>query len=155
MQTVTVLDHLKIWRISQVVKTPPSQGGGRGSIPLCATRLERNMAYRDLIKKRAAELRWYYRNKEKVRQKKALARMKRLSYIRRLKEVPCIDCGMKYPYYVMDFDHIEGTIKLGNIATIASTGYGQKTLKSEIEKCDVVCVNCHRIRTHKRKLKEI
>lgn len=24
---------------------------------------------------------------------------------RQLKEVPCGDCNIKYPYYVMDFDH--------------------------------------------------
>ena len=31
---------------------------------------------------------------------------KKLSeYIKEAKNIPCQDCGVKYPYYVMDFDH--------------------------------------------------
>src|SRR5207245_2408021 len=33
---------------------------------------------------------------------------RRVAFIRAAKNVPCTDCGVKYPYYVMDFDHARG-----------------------------------------------
>lgn len=67
------------------------------------------------------------------------------STIRQYKEQPCADCKTEYPYYVMDFDHREEKeFNLGHIYKIKSL----KHLMEEIEKCDIVCSNCHRIRTH-------
>jgi hypothetical protein len=67
--------------------------------------------------------------------------------VRRLQEVPCADCGMSYPYYVMDFDHRPGEVKTGHISDLMRSK-GRKAVMAEIAKCDVVCANCHRIRTH-------
>ena len=67
------------------------------------------------------------------------------------KDRPCADCGVKYPFYVMDFDHKPDTVKEFNIAS----GLGGKSFKkfyAEIAKCDVVCANCHRERTYSRGL---
>lgn len=76
------------------------------------------------------------RNNEKVREQ-----------VRRAKEKPCSDCGVKYPYYVMDFDHLSN--KSFNISEqMAKVGWTK--LKQEIDKCDVVCSNCHRARTFQR-----
>lgn len=60
---------------------------------------------------------------------------------------PCKDCEQYYPYYVMDFDHVKGD-KLRNLASM--TTYSWEKVLAEIEKCDLVCSNCHRVRTHKR-----
>ena len=64
-----------------------------------------------------------------------------------LKNKPCADCGKAYPPYVMDFDHVRGAklyvpSKTHQLAIAA--------LLSETDKCDVVCSNCHRERTHRR-----
>jgi hypothetical protein len=62
-----------------------------------------------------------------------------------IKNVPCMDCGGEFPPYVMDFDHRSD--KKFNIAS----RYKQAPLAvllDEIAKCDVVCSNCHRVRTH-------
>ena len=67
--------------------------------------------------------------------------------IQEAKNVPCTDCGMWYPYFVMDFDHRDPATKSFNISRRASTGIGAATLQAEIDKCDVVCSNCHRMRT--------
>ncbi len=107
------------------------------------------MAYTDLAKKRASELRWYYKNIDKIRQYKQRARRIRIEYIKKLKEVPCKDCGIQYPSYVMDFDHFEKTSKIETINRLAGTRTGWRRLKQEIKKCEVVCSNCHRIRTFK------
>lgn len=59
-----------------------------------------------------------------------------------------MDCGNEYPYYVMDFDHVRGTKKFGINGT--SDSHGIKAILEEVEKCDIVCSNCHRIRTARR-----
>jgi hypothetical protein len=65
------------------------------------------------------------------------------------KSVPCMDCGIQYPFYVMDFDHRDPSEKTINVGTARSKS---KTIE-EIEKCDVVCANCHRERTWKDKVR--
>jgi hypothetical protein len=66
-----------------------------------------------------------------------------------LKDRPCMDCGGSFPSYVMDFDHREGEEKIGGIANLVHSGNWVK-LEAEIAKCDLVCANCHRIRTFTR-----
>ena len=61
-----------------------------------------------------------------------------------------MDCGKKYPPYVMDFNHRPGEKKVGKISSMAHSGRLSR-LVAEITKCDVVCDNCHRGRTHKRR----
>lgn len=60
----------------------------------------------------------------------------------------CADCGQFFPHFVMEFDHCRGP-KAGNVSTLAHS-WGLTRLMAEIEKCDLVCANCHRFRTHAR-----
>ncbi|NBQ69425.1 MAG: hypothetical protein EBU46_11605 [Nitrosomonadaceae bacterium] len=66
-----------------------------------------------------------------------------------LKEQPCTDCGVRYPHYVMDYDHIRGE-KVGNVSAMRYKGQ-KKLALAEIKKCELVCSNCHRIRTFNRR----
>lgn len=75
--------------------------------------------------------------------------VKKLEMIRKVKEVPCMDCKIEWPHYVMQFDHRPGEIKLFNINSNA-VHYGKQKILDEISKCDVVCCNCHSIRTWNR-----
>lgn len=66
---------------------------------------------------------------------------------------PCSDCGAVYPPFVMDFDHRPGEPKVVALSQITRLWRGKTGLalaKVEIKKCDLVCANCHRIRTHER-----
>jgi hypothetical protein len=69
------------------------------------------------------------------------------AFMETLKEVPCMDCGGSFPTACMEFDHVSGEKKfqIGN-------GYSHSALAvlREIEKCELVCANCHRIRTVSR-----
>jgi len=67
---------------------------------------------------------------------------------------PCLDCKKPYPYYVLDFDHREGSTKRGDVAWMTNGAFSLAVLQHEISKCDLVCANCHRERTHKRKQKQ-
>jgi hypothetical protein len=56
----------------------------------------------------------------------------------------------------MDFDHRGEVEKTGNIGSLVSQAYFTiERLKKEIDKCDLVCANCHRIRTYNRKTKTV
>lgn len=69
--------------------------------------------------------------------------------INELKDVPCADYGGRFDSVVMDFDHVRGK-KLFNIAVAVGTQKGRLKILAEIEKCEVVCANCHRLRTKER-----
>lgn len=67
-------------------------------------------------------------------------------FLRDLKSRPCLDCKIQYPYYVMQFDHIQDKKHL--MAHIAT--HGMSEAKREAAKCEIVCANCHAERTHAR-----
>lgn len=106
------------------------------------------MAYRPEYQKK-----WYIKHREEHKARNAIARKQRLDSLRdrlaELKSVPCMDCGGKYPPYVMDFDHINDN-KVGNVSSMRSGKLSM--LIEEIRKCEVVCANCHRMRTHLRRV---
>jgi hypothetical protein len=68
-----------------------------------------------------------------------------------LKDKHCMDCGGKFPPCVLEFDHREGEKKEGTISNLVH-GFRTKAARAEIKKCDLVCANCHRIRTHMRSI---
>jgi hypothetical protein len=57
----------------------------------------------------------------------------------------CIDCGYNEHPAALDFDHVRGE-KLLNVSAAKSIAQA----KAEIEKCEVRCANCHRLRTWER-----
>lgn len=68
-------------------------------------------------------------------------------FIRQLKESnPCTDCNKYFPFYVMQFDHLEN--KLKDIARLVNGP--MNVLVAELKKCELVCANCHAIRTYSR-----
>lgn len=78
-----------------------------------------------------------------------LAKAEKKAAVRALKERPCADCGQRFPYYVMDFDHVRGEKREG-VGKMLALGYALATIMEEIAKCDLVCANCHRERTFTR-----
>lgn len=62
--------------------------------------------------------------------------------------VGCVDCGYDKEACALDFDHTEDN-KTGNVGHLVSAGSWAR-IWEEVMKCDVVCANCHRIRTYRR-----
>ena len=91
---------------------------------------------------------YYLKNKEKICKRAIKIKQDKKTFIRTLKNKLCADCGVKYPYYVMDFDH-NGLIDK-EFGLNKGWNMSFEKIKKEAEKCDVVCANCHRIRTFKR-----
>jgi hypothetical protein len=65
------------------------------------------------------------------------------------KDHPCMDCRKRYPLVVMDLDHVRGN-KVEPLSHLAWSGTSEENMRAELEKCEVVCSNCHRIRTFSR-----
>lgn len=105
------------------------------------------MPSRDQAKNRAAVKRHYDSHPEYYREKNAKARKRKADFIRSKRDVPCHDCGQTYPWYVMEFDHREE--KGYNLARMNSQSWLR--INAELVKCDVVCANCHCVRTHERR----
>ena len=95
----------------------------------------------------------YIENRRQYYDRNARERTALLALVREKKKVPCADCRKTYPYYVMDFDHRPGELKIAGVCHIHRKGK-TKTL-AEMKKCDVVCANCHRERTHRRRIAKI
>jgi hypothetical protein len=88
-------------------------------------------------------------NRESSNQSRKRREFPKRVFIEDLKSsTPCADCGQFFPAVCMDFDHLPGTKKIATIARMMGHGsYSLEELKSEISKCQLVCANCHRIRT--------
>jgi transposase len=92
--------------------------------------------------------------KEKVISRTRSRRHSISKYIAEYKESRgCRDCGGMYPYFVLDLDHREPSQKEFGLAQARTVTKDIERIKKEIEKCDVVCANCHRVRTYARKEK--
>jgi hypothetical protein len=60
----------------------------------------------------------------------------------------CVDCG-ESNIDILEFDHVRGK-KRANVSSMASSRYAISAIEKEIQKCDVRCRNCHRIKTYER-----
>ena len=100
------------------------------------------MPYRDRAKQREAQR--AYEARKRNSRRAAHNKIKEAA-----KAFPCADCGIMYAAHIMQFDHLRD--KEFTIAKSVNLGVSRETLLLEIEKCDVVCANCHAHRTHTRR----
>lgn len=92
---------------------------------------------------------WYPKNKQKHLGYLKNLKNRLLKYIEDFKRnSSCSDCGIKGNLYpqILDFHHTKGNKKF-NISEHSKSTLSIKKIQEEIKKCDVVCANCHRIRT--------
>ena len=110
------------------------------------------MVYKSSVKDRARSAKWARDNRPRHRASIKARRRKLLAATRWYRqEHGCIDCGMD-DVRTLQFDHVPGRgTKLFHIATAASNGQSLPALWREIQKCDVVCANCHSVRTYDRR----
>ncbi len=70
----------------------------------------------------------------------------------KLKDKPCTDCKLKWPPYVMQFDHLPEFTKTEEVGKMVIDNWPKEKIIDEISKCELVCGNCHSIRTFERKM---
>jgi hypothetical protein len=91
---------------------------------------------------------YYKKNPRSINESSIKRRREIRQLVMEAKSVPCSDCGIEYPYYVMDLDHLKE--KKFNLSTASSKYRSLEIVQKEIDKCEVVCSNCHRERTFSR-----
>ena len=79
------------------------------------------------------------RNKPKYKQRN---RSRKAQYVA---DLACVDCGETDPL-LLEFDHRDGATKVANVSRLMAAHSWAK-VKTEIAKCDLRCVNCHRKQT--------
>jgi hypothetical protein len=96
---------------------------------------------------RATNAAFYWRNRReeilRVRTRQAAT----VAFLRNLRNEPCADCGGSFPPDQMDFDHRNPAAKSFRLTEGRAMLMSRPRLLSEVNKCDVVCANCHRVRT--------
>ena len=100
------------------------------------------MPFKDLEKRREYRRKWYSENKnsekEHVKRRKETINNWFRNYKNKLK---CERCG-ESPPAIIDFHHKKK--KENGISKLVSYGYSIEKIKKELEKCEVLCSNCHR-----------
>jgi hypothetical protein len=136
--------------------------GGKGSgnrsqaLAPCGTRAayqrHRKRGENCALCKAANTLKYRGLYKPKVNGRNPVTRIKgRLAIIEeKLRRGSCMDCEMKVTrqnYVCFDFDHRDPAQKSFAISA-KSRDVAEAVLQAEFAKCDLVCANCHRLRTH-------
>lgn len=102
---------------------------------------KRRKTYREHCLKYGSEYR--ARALERNRKLKILLKDRKRNY---LASRACIKCGINDPG-VLDFDHIDPNTKSFSVAKALHNIMNWEGLLKEIEKCQILCANCHRIKT--------
>lgn len=112
----------------------------------CRSEAQRRDSQKNRERRSRYHKNWSEQNRERVSEYKKAGYQKIREMIDSYKrDKPCTDCGQVFPPCVMDFDHVRGTKKF-NVGLAKNL----TQLAQEIEKCELVCANCHRIRTFTR-----
>lgn len=93
----------------------------------------------------------YERNTEyyvkKAEKRNIREKIKQINYVGNyLLKHPCLDCGEK-DIVVLEFDHKDKSVKSDEVSNLIKRKFPLRTIKEEIEKCEVRCANCHRRKT--------
>lgn len=105
---------------------------------------ERSRTYRaeNLERLRAYDKARYATDPE--RRKRPERYPRRRDFVNAAKDVPCAECGIRFPSVCMDFHHRDLKTKLFCVGG-SKIMHSWAKVEAEIAKCDVLCANCHRL----------
>lgn len=96
----------------------------------------------------SANQRWYYKHRDADNEEKRERRTELREWLYEIKRrTECQSCGDGDPV-CLAFHHRRGTKKLMDVGKMVAYGHGRASIRDEIEKCDVLCANCHRCEHH-------
>ena len=101
--------------------------------------------------RRAYDRRYYHEGGKDARNARNKKRMRAArAWMTSLKAgVACADCGQTFPAYVMHWDHLPGFEKIESISVLVGR-FPRTLVLEELKKCELVCANCHVLRTIRR-----
>jgi hypothetical protein len=101
------------------------------------------MPYKDQAFQKKAQAAHYQEHKTQYRDRVRERRQQRTAWLRELKrKYGCSKCPEHHPA-CLDFHHRDPRHKSGEVCQMLHRGSWQKVLE-EIDKCEVLCSNCHR-----------
>ena len=100
------------------------------------------MPYKDPEKQKAYQQKWSAENKRPKR--KQTSWLKRKQMVEDAKNKPCEICNTSYNSVAMDLHHRDPSIKDATVAKLMKS-CSYSLLQEEIDKCAVLCSNCHRL----------
>jgi hypothetical protein len=112
-------------------------------------RYARDYYARNRERVKAGSAKWWRDHPDKRRDATRRYREAVNAVINEAKDKPCADCNYYFDRVCMDFDHRPGEVKAFTVS-VARRGMPLHQVLAEIAKCDVVCANCHRIRSRDR-----
>lgn len=102
------------------------------------------MPYKDPVKQKQAQNESYLRNKERVLARNRARKQKVKAKVYQYKlQSKCKYCEFDNPL-ALDFHH-HNNDKYKSVSVLVAYGCSWKRVKIEIDKCIVLCANCHRI----------
>ena len=97
--------------------------------------------------RRSYDRQYHQRTRELRLNQKRAAHAALVSWNRDLKSSrPCTDCGGYFHPAAMQWDHLPGQKKRAAVSTLLLV-HSKRQLEAEIAKCELVCANCHAVRT--------
>lgn len=105
------------------------------------------MPYSDQESQKSAQRSWYERNKKRTYARSKERRERDFAWLDEQKAKPCMDCGRAFPPFVMEFHHRDRSEKVMGVSQMIIQR-SRSAVVDEIEKCDLVCSNCHKIREY-------
>ncbi|UCD20840.1 MAG: hypothetical protein JSW08_03665 [archaeon] len=108
------------------------------------------MPFKDVEKRREYRRKWYSKNREsEIAHVKRRRKEIRKWCMDHKSELKCSKCGEDHPA-TLEFHHKKGK-KDKSIAYMSYFGYSIKRIKKEMDKCVVLCSNCHKKEHHKNR----
>jgi hypothetical protein len=96
---------------------------------------------------------WHQRNKEKRLARIYERRAAIYQHVQNIKsQLCCADCGQRH-LATLQFHHLNSEDKVFNISDAARRGTSLDRIKKEMQKCIVLCANCHLIRHYNMRKK--
>ena len=92
-----------------------------------------------------AQKRYYHNNKEEFLAKTKVKRQRRIDYLYERLGKECVQCGSTEN---LEFDHINPALKLTRTPPQA---LGRDNVDKEIDNLQVLCHNCHKVKTRAQK----
>jgi len=111
-------------------------------------RLEYEKRPKVIERRKVLKRKRYLANPEKYKEYDRKRSEERRQLVRQFKNVPCSDCGVIYHFSAMQFDHLKDK-KFA--VSVSKDHRAISKLLEEISKCEVVCANCHSVRSWERK----
>lgn len=140
--SATIIRQIGGWNAAKEaagLETNPSRGPRTGPKP-ADVELPEGESWTEL----SVDQRWHYRNVERNAERTLQRRRRLRAWIDDYKrERGCRSCGVAESA-VLDLHHRDPDSKEMAVGEMITYGHGPESLRKEMEKCDVLCANCHR-----------